>query len=226
MTEWRVSEIVGRLPYASNATLLGRLEDGTLVVYKPEEGERPLWDFPFGTLASREVLTYEVSEALGFGLVPHTVLGDGPFGQGSIQRFVDEDVDYNPAPLINDADPALWPVAVLDLVVNNADRKAGHLLRDRSSGATWCIDHGVTFHAQPKLRTVLWGFAGRRLPEGMVEALGGLQASLAAGLCDRVAAMLSDREAAAFVHRVGELLDHPVHPHPPDDRPALPWPVW
>jgi hypothetical protein len=226
MTGWRVSEIVGRLPYASNATLLGRLDDGTPVVYKPEDGERPLWDFPFGTLAAREVLTYEVSEALGFGLVPRTVLGNGPFGRGSIQRYVDEDVEYNPAPLINDADPALWPVAVLDLVVNNADRKAGHLLKDRASGTLWCIDHGVTFHVKPKLRTVLWGFAGRRLPDPMLEALRALQDTLEAGLCDRVASMLSDREAAALVHRVGELLDHPFHAHPPDDRPALPWPVW
>jgi hypothetical protein len=226
MKVWRVAEVVGRLPYASNATLLGRLDDGTLVVYKPVLGERPLWDFPTGSLAVREALTYTVSESLGFGIVPETVMGDGPHGRGSLQRYIDEDLEFNPAGMINRADPALWPVAVMDLLINNADRKAGHVLREVGSEQLWCIDHGVSFHKEPKLRTVLWGFAGSPLPDAMVDALGTFLAGLHAGLCEQVAELLSNREAAALLSRTEELLANPVHPEPPEDRPALPWPLW
>ncbi len=226
MTEWRVAEVVGRLPQASNATLLGRLEDGTLVVYKPIKGEQPLWDFGPGTLAAREALTFEVSEALGFGLVPETVIGDGPFGAGSIQRFIEEDPEFNPAPLINEADPSLWPVAVLDILINNADRKAGHLIGDARDGRLWCIDHGISLHDEPKLRTVLWNFAGAALPNEMVRAAERFLEALRNGLTERVADLLSEQEAAALVSRTRALLSTPRHPEPPDDRPALPWPVW
>ncbi len=226
MNEWRVAEVVGQLQGASNATLLGRLADGTLVVYKPSRGEQPLWDFEFGTLAVREALTYEVSEALGFGLVPETVLGDGPFGTGSIQRFIEEDPEFNPAPLINEADPSLWPVAVLDLLINNADRKAGHLIAGAHDGRLWCIDHGVSLHEDPKLRTVLWNFSGEALPDEMVSAVEGFGEALDTGLRERVADLLSDREAAALLTRTKALLATPLHPDPPADRPALPWPVW
>lgn len=226
MSEWRVAEVVGQLPGASNATLLGSLADGTLIVYKPSRGEQPLWDFGFGTLAVREALTYEVSEALGFGLVPETVLGEGPFGTGSIQRFIEEDPEFNPAPLINEADPSLWPVAVLDLLINNADRKAGHLIAGEQDGRLWCIDHGVSLHEEPKLRTVLWNFSGKSLPNEMVSAVEAFAAVLDSGLGDRVGDLLSDREAAALRSRTKALLETPRHPDPPADRPALPWPVW
>lgn len=226
MVGWRVTEVIGRLPDASNATLFARLDDGTPVVYKPIVGERPLWDFPTGSLAARETLSFAISEALGFGIVPETVLGTGPHGTGSIQRYIDEDLTFNPAPLINRADPALWPVAVLDLVINNADRKAGHLLREVGTGRVWCIDHGVSLHHEPKLRTVLWGFAGEPFPAAMVDGLQRLRGELDGGLCERVTDLLSAREAAALLARTDDLLDDPVHPEPPEDRPALPWPLW
>lgn len=223
----RLVEVLGHLPHASNTTVLAAGEDGRLWVYKPAAGEQPLWDFPWKTLAAREVLTYEVSEALGVGLVPETVMAEGPFGPGSAQAFLDEDLDWDPRPMFRPRlDPSFWPVAVLDIVTNNADRKLGHLLRDRESGRFYAIDNGLTFHAHPKLRTVLWGFAGEDLPDPMVEALASLAERLDDDLCERVRHLLSDREAEALTLRVHDLLADPVHPHPPQDRPAVPWPVW
>ena len=219
-------EVEGRMPYASNTTLLARDRSDGLWVYKPERGENPLWDFAWRTLAAREVLTYEVASAMGLDLVPETVLADGPFGPGSAQRFVAEDLEFDPRPLfIPRLDTRLWPVAVLDLVCNNADRKIGHVVRDKTADRLWAIDHGLTFHSEPKLRTVLWGFAGDTIPAPLVEALGGLRSRLADGLADRVSALLSEEEAGALNDRVESLLSAPVHPHPPDDRPAVPWPL-
>ncbi|HKY47976.1 MAG TPA: SCO1664 family protein [Acidimicrobiia bacterium] len=219
-------EVEGRMPYASNTTLLARDATGGLWVYKPERGENPLWDFAWRTLAAREVLTYEVATGLGLDLVPETILADGPFGPGSAQRFVEEDFDFDPRPLfIPHLDQRLWPVAVLDIVCNNADRKIGHVIRDKKTDRLWAIDHGLTFHADPKLRTVLWGFAGEPIPEPLLEALSGLRARLTAGLATRVAELLSEEEAASLSARVEELISSPVHPHPPDDRPAVPWPL-
>ena len=158
MTGWSptVDEIAGRFTHASNATLLGSA-DGKQVIYKPTAGARPLWDFDAGTLAAREVLTYRVSEALGLDVVPETVIGDGPYGPGSVQRFVEVDRSFDPLPLLGGPSTELWPIALLDIVVNNADRKAGHILKHRD-GRLQAIDHGLTFHPEPKLRTVLWGF--------------------------------------------------------------------
>lgn len=219
--------VVGALPFASNTTVVAESADGVRWVYKPEQGEQPLWDFPWRTLAAREVLAYEVSEAMGLGIVPETVLADGPYGPGSAQRFLSEDPDFDPRPLFRGRlAPVLWPFAVLDVVSNNADRKLGHLLREPGVDRLWGIDHGLTFHPHPKLRTVLWGFAGQRIPAGLVEAVRRLDEALPAGLCDRVATLLSPREAEALAVRVGELLENPVHPDPPDDRPAVPWPLW
>ena len=224
--EPEISEVLGRLPFASNATLLARTADEELVVYKPEAGERPLWDFPTGTLAAREALTYEISAAAGLDLVPETVLADGPFGVGSIQRFVAEDQAFDPAPLINAGDPSLWPVAVLDIIINNADRKAGHILRDLDDGRLWCIDHGVTLHDEPKLRTVLWVFSGCALPEDLVSALEALSEALDGVLSSTAAQRLNEFEADALRRRVRNLLRRPVHPDPPLDRPAMPWPLY
>ena len=218
----RVAEIVGRFAGATNTTLLGRTADGGLVVYKPVAGARPLWDFDAATLAAREVLAHRLAGALGFdGLVPETEAGDGPLGPGAVQRYVDADPGYDPLPALRTGDPALWPVALLDLVANNADRKAGHLLAE--GGALRAIDHGLTFHPRPKLRTVLWAFAGRALPPGMVEALGRLGGALGP-LLQEVEAALGPAEAAALQQRVADLAAHPVHPEPPDDRPPIPWP--
>ena len=220
-----VTEIIGRFRNASNATLLARTEEGEMVVYKPERGERPLWDFTPGTLAAREVLTFQTSQAAGLGVVPETLFAEGPFGPGSAQRFVEADPEFDAAGPINDADPSLWPVAVLDVLVNNADRKAGHFLKD-AGGRLWCIDHGVTFHSEAKLRTVLWNFAGRPLPKEMVGAAGRLREALRGWLYAEVMRLLGKPEADALTGRVEGLLDNPVHPPPPEDRPPIPWPVW
>ena len=226
MPIWEITEIVGRLPNSSNATLLARTAGSGLIVYKPERGERPLWDFAHGTLAAREVLTYEVSEAAGFDLVPETVLIDGPFGRGSAQRFIEEDFEFDPVEMINSGDDALWPVAVLDLLINNADRKAGHVIAEVGTGDLYCIDHGVSFHDEPKLRTVLWAFSERLLPESMLTAVAGVQRALTDGLHARIATLLTEVEAGATAERAAALLEIPVHPLPPTDRPPMPWPVW
>lgn len=226
MTAWapRIAEVVGRFTRASNATFLAATADGEHVIYKPVAGERPLWDFPPESLASREVLAYEVSEALGAGVVPPTVLGDGPLGPGAIQRFVTADESFDPVAALAGPDPLLWPIAVLDLVCNNADRKAGHLLR--VDGRLMGVDHGLTFHPDEKLRTVLWGFAGQGLPGAQRDALAALRSALAGGLDGRIAELLGRDEAEATTRRVEELLSTPVHPEPPDDRPAIPWPPY
>jgi uncharacterized repeat protein (TIGR03843 family) len=221
-----LTEIEGRMPYASNTTLLARDAKAGLWVYKPERGENPLWDFAWGTLAAREVLTYEVAVGLGLDLVPETVLADGPFGPGSAQQFVDEDFEFDPRPLFSPRlSRRLWPVAVLDLVCNNADRKIGHMIHDKTLDRLWAIDHGLTFHAEPKLRTVLWGFAGEAIPEPLLRALVRLESSMGSGLTARMSSLLSSEEALALTRRLRDLIQSPVHPFPPDDRPAVPWPL-
>jgi uncharacterized repeat protein (TIGR03843 family) len=221
-----LTEIEGRMPYASNTTLLAKDASGGLWVYKPERGENPLWDFAWRTLAAREVLTYEVAVGLGLDLVPETVLANGPFGPGSAQRFVDEDFEFDPRPLFAPRlSRRLWPVAVLDIVCNNADRKIGHIIHDKTLDRLWAIDHGLTFHAEPKLRTVLWGFAGEAIPEPLVQALVRLESLMASGLTARVSSLLSAEEANALTRRVWDLVRSPIHPLPPDDRPAVPWPL-
>jgi hypothetical protein len=220
-----VTELVGRFAAASNATLLATTGDGELVVYKPARGERPLWDFPRESLAWREVLTYRVSAALGFDLVPETTIGDGPLGPGSIQRFVEHDATYDPLADVRAADPRLWPCAVLDVVCNNADRKLGHILRDEAGGLH-AIDHGLTFHPEDKLRTVLWTFAGQALPGASIRALERLETALTGPLADEVEAALGNRSRRALEERVARLRSSGVHPEPPDNRPPLPWPPY
>jgi hypothetical protein len=223
---WRpaVTEVIGRFVDASNATLLARTADGEQVIYKPVVGERPLWDFPVETLAAREALAYEVSKALGYDVVPETVLGEGPFGIGAIQRFVELDAGFDPIAAIEQGRSDLWRIAVLDLVTNNADRKLGHIISDghRLLG----IDHGLTFHPDDKLRTVLWGFSGRPIPDSEIAALERLRSAVAGDLGHRVQSLLGEEEKRALVARVSALLADPVHPEPPDDRPPLPWPPY
>lgn len=220
-------EVVGRMPYASNTTLLAVDAEGCHWIYKPDRGEEPLWDFPPHTLSRREIVAYEVSAAMGLDLVPLTVLAAGAFGVGSAQRYIDEDVDFDPRPLyLPQLDDTLWPFAIFDIVVNNADRKIGHILREVGTGRLWAIDNGLTFHPHDKLRTVMWGFAGQPVPPELVEALEHLQSALSGDLRGRVIALLSEREADALEDRVRDLIARPVHPFPPDDRPAIPWPVW
>lgn len=210
----------GLLPGASNTTLLARDAHGEPWVYKPERGERPLWDFAHGSLARREVACYRISTALGLDVVPETLMATGPFGPGSAQRFLEEDFSWDPRQIIVDAAADLWPVALLDVVANNADRKIGHLLREPGSDRIWAIDNGLTFHVEAKLRTVLWNFAGRRLPAEFADALD------PAAVREGLAGLLTESEVVAAVERTESLAADPVHPEPPHDRPALPWPVW
>ena len=222
---WDIAEIIGRFQNASNATLLAVTGAGRMVVYKPEQGQRPLYDFDCRTLPAREVLTFELARAAGLDCVPQTVPVRGPFGPGSAQVFVEVAEEFDPAPLINEADPILWPIITLDLVINNADRKAGHVIAD-GSGRIWCIDHGLTLHAEPKLRTVMWGFSGQSLPQAMVDCVRRLERAIGNRLHARTEELIGGEEADALAARVEALLRDPTHPHPPTDRHPLPWPLW
>lgn len=218
--------IEGRLVDASNATLYCTVSlDGVSAgcVHKPVAGERPLWDFPDGTLAFREVAAYEVSAATGWDLVPPTVLRDGPFGPGMAQLWVDVDESVDLVVLARGAHPDLRRMAVLDAVLNNADRKGGHLL-PVPGGRVFGVDHGVCFAADDKLRTLLWQWRGQPLDDDATEVLGDLQAALDADLGRRLAGLLSRREVAAVRRRVARLLATGVHPLPTGDWPAVPWP--
>jgi len=227
-------EVIGRLVAASNATLLVAVSDelpgrGTIraaAIHKPIRGERPLWDFPAGTLAAREVAAHAVSMASGWDIVPPTVMrADGPFGPGMLQLWVGTSDDVDPAGLLGTGDPRLRRIAIFDAVVNNADRKAGHLLV-RPDGLVQGVDHGVTFHVEPKLRTVLWEWRGTRLAPGELAVLRSLAARLGprADLGQCLAVLLAPEEVAATRARVRALLRSGRFPQPHPDWPAVPWP--
>ena len=219
-------EIEGRLVDASNATLYCTASrDGVsaAVVYKPVRGERPLWDFPDGTLAGREVSAYLVSAATGWDVVPPTVLRDGPFGPGMCQLWVHVDETVDLAALARSDHPDLRRMAVFDAVVNNADRKGGHLL-PRADGRVQGVDHGICFSAEDKLRTLLWQWRGKRLTEEAVEVLSSLRAELEGPLGAALHELLTVTEVRATVARVDRLLSTRRHPHPSEDWPAIPWP--
>ena len=217
-------EVLGQMPGASNATMLVRCAGGAdeiWAIYKPMRGESPLWDFPPGTLHRREVAAYEVARALGWPNVPATVLREGPNGPGSLQRFVRFDASQHYFTLEAEHADTFRSVAVFDLVINNADRKAGHCLIDED-GVIWLIDHGVCFSARPNLRTVIWDFIGEPLPErGVVD----MQRTLAdlrpgGGLHGRLAALLDADEVEATSDRIRSLLAAGVFPEPdPSTRP-------
>jgi hypothetical protein len=223
--------VEGRLIDASNATLYCSvtLDDVTAeCVYKPVAGERPLWDFPTGTLANREYATWLVSAATGWDLVPTTVLRDGPFGPGMVQWWVEVDEEVDLVALVRSDHPDLRRMALLDAVVNNADRKGGHLL-PLPDGRVLGIDHGVTFGEEYKLRTLLWQWEGDRLDEESLTVLdrlaeelgdGASSSSLAAGLSP----LLSRGEVRAARRRVTRLRSVGRYPSPSADWPALPWP--
>jgi len=220
--------VEGRLADASNATLYCTIADAqmqAICVYKPIQGERPLWDFPDGTLAYREVAAYLVSVATGWDVVPPTVLRDGPFGLGMVQLWIDVDEAIELATLVHSNDPALRRMAVFDAVVNNADRKGGHLL-PVPEGHVFGVDHGVCFSVEPKLRTVLWGWRGTALDREEISVLGVLRDALTGTLGEALVALLDPAEVVATVHRVDDLLHHGVFPEPNPDWPAVPWPPY
>jgi hypothetical protein len=192
-------------------------------IYKPVMGERPLDDFPDETLARREVAAFHASEAMGWGIVPPTVLRDGPFGEGMVQLWIRTDPDIDPVALVVDADERLRRIAVFDAAVNNTDRKAGHLL-PVPGGHIYGVDHGVTFSPVPKLRTVLWAWRGEALSDEEAAALRGLRAGLDGVLGATLRGLLDPIEVRATARRIDALLQAGVFPQPDPRRPALPWP--
>ena len=243
--------VTGRIRTASNATFLGTIGD-VVVVYKPVAGESPLWDFPDGTLAQREVAAYRVSETLGWSVVPQTWLRDGPFGEGMVQLWKEPDpeqgaVDLVPsdevpsegwkqvlqgegangqlATLVHEDTPALRRMAVLDLLVNNADRKGNHVLA-MTDGHRYGVDHGLTFHSEHKLRTVLWGWVDDTLTadelDGVERVIAGLDGDLGAELAE----LLSADEIASLAARCSEVRSTGRFPGPSGEMPAVPWPLF
>ncbi len=218
-------EILGKMPWSSNATYLVELTDGALSsrgIYKPGRGERPLWDFP-GGLFRREVAAYELGRAVGLAVVPETVLReDAPLGVGSVQRFIDARFEEHYFTMLESGNyqEQLMMIAGFDLLANNADRKGGHLLID-AVDRIWAIDNGLCFHIEDKLRTVMWDFAGEKIPELVLDA-----ARLLAGEVPQVlTALLEEDEILALVERAEFYLSSGIFPHPPDDHRAYPWPL-
>lgn len=263
--------VVGRISTASNLTLVCEIgPDGTVrdrtpdpaeaavrVVYKPVRGERPLWDFPDGTLAGREVASYLVSQALGWPVIPETILREGPLGPGMVQRWIDsvdnhserrdrlDLVDLVPAgevpdgfrevlravdgagaevSLVHADDPRLQRMAVLDVLLNNADRKGGHAL-EGLDGEVYGVDHGICLHTEPKLRTVLWGWAGEPVEQELLTDIGKFVEAIPGKVADALAEHITDEEIAALAARGRRLLDRPVMPLPRSSRP-IPWPAF
>ena len=234
-------EVEGLLPWSSNYTFLIRVcaNPGTAAdlaevqaVYKPRRGERPLWDFPQGTLHQREQAAFLISEALGWGLVPPTVVRDGPHGVGSLQFFVEHDPDRHYFTFEGDSDyrRQLQQIVLLDIVINNADRKSGHVLlagsAEAAPGQLWAIDHGICFHSDYKLRTVIWEFAGMPIPADLLADLKNLQEKLrtnAQVLSTCLQELLNKGEMAALQKRVGQLINKGKFPEPGPGR-HYPWP--
>lgn len=219
--------IEGLLPWSSNYTFLVTVRDESLdclAVYKPCRGERPLWDFPAETLCLREVAAYLVSQALGWPNVPPTVLRDGPYGSGAVQLYIAANPEEHYFTFREQHQDALRQIAAFDCLVNNADRKAGHCLKD-AQGRIWAIDHGICFHSDPKLRTVIWDFAGQPIPEELLADLRALREQLAGPnpLSRALARLLAPREVQALRRRLDALLRAGVYPHPGSSR-AIPWP--
>lgn len=219
-------ELLGLLPRSSNYTFLAKATDGAaeaLAVYKPRRGEAPLWDFPEGTLCQREVAAFVVADALGWPAVPPTVLREGPEGPGSVQRFVEFDPQQHFFTMQDERPDDFRRVALFDVVVNNADRKSGHCLLS-TEGMPFCIDHGVCFHEEPKLRTVIWDFAGEQIPPPLLDDLRGFGERLSAqALRGALGELLSERELDAMDARLAALVAAGCFPEPGSDRP-YPWP--
>lgn len=244
-------DVIAPIPTASNGTYLATV-GGAPVVYKPVSGEEQLWDFPDGPLARREMAAYLVSEALGWDVVPPTWLRDGPLGAGMVQLWREPDPEQDPVDLvdsgaipdkgwrrvliaqdsrhrmvalIHEDSPALRRMAVFDIVVNNADRKGGHILA-MPDGHRYGVDHGLTFHVQHKLRTVLWGWLGEELDDEEIAGVERLRTSLDSGLGEILPKFLSSSEIAALDERCQRLLSEHRFPAPEGRMPAMPWPLF
>ncbi|MCC6498840.1 MAG: SCO1664 family protein [Anaerolineales bacterium] len=216
-------ELKGQFMLGSNYTFLVEIthEGKTYpAVYKPSKGEQLLWDFPENSLAQREVAAYLVSEALGFHFVPFTTLrDDGPYGAGSIQQFIEYDPEYHYFNFSDDDKQLLKPVALFDLLVNNADRKGGHVFFENDTHKLFAIDHGICFHEDDKLRTVLWDFAGQKISDDFKTRL-----SLPSSLLADLQPYLTPREISALCARADSILKMGIFPRQPRDRRAMPWP--
>ncbi len=244
--------VTGRLTDASNLTLLGEATlDGLTIpcIYKPVRGERPLWDFPDGTLAERELAAFLVSHAAGWNCVPLTVIRDGPYGPGMVQRWIEDadpdqvvdlvpidaipagwlpvlravDTDGDPVAVVHADNPALAVLAGFDAVVNNADRKGSHVL-PTADGRILGVDHGLCFHTDDKLRTILWGWAGKPLPQQVIDGIERLRTELDGELGDRLDELITTAEMAALRVRLAELSVTRVFPRAPGHRTPIPWP--
>lgn len=226
-------EIIGRIVGSSNNAMLVTVRrvcpDPEPVqeldaVYKPIRGERPLNDFPDGTLARREVAAWHVSEASAWGIVPPTVLREGPFGEGMVQSYIAADPGVDVVAMVLEDDPRLRRMAVLDAVMNNTDRKGGHILAVDAGRHVYGVDHGVCFSPVPKLRTVLWGWRGRPFEPDELEGLERIRGALAGELGSTLKTLLSTTEVRATVRRTEQLLERGCFPFPSPTWPAVPWP--
>lgn len=219
-------ELKGQFMLGSNYTFLVNVQHDNhdlQAVYKPSRGEQPLWDFPDQTLAHREVAAYIVSEALGWNFVPFTALReDGPYGPGSIQQFIEYDPDYHYFNFSDEDKERLRPVMLFDLLCNNADRKGSHVIIETETDKLWLIDHGLCFHEDEKLRTVIWDYAGEAIPDELLQALTLLPSNQ--NLLADLQPYLSSGEIAALVARVEILTSSGVFPLPPETRRAFPYP--
>jgi hypothetical protein len=221
-------DLLGRMAWSSNATFLATTTlDGVEmpVVYKPQRGERPLWDFPTGTLCHREVAAWELSDGLGWELVPETVLRDGPHGIGMVQRFIDHDPEEHYFTLLEAHEDVFKRFAVFDVLANNADRKGGHCLRAKRDSHIWGIDHGLTFHIEDKLRTVIWDFAGEVIPADLIATLECALDTLHGPLRTRLEPYLDPAELDALQWRTEHLLAVGKFPIPDEGYHHVPWPL-
>ena len=216
------------IPQGSNDTFLVSVSDGRQsrdAVYKPRRGERPLWDFPSGTLYKREYAAYLVARALSWDFIPCTVIRDGPYGVGSLQQFIDADSESNYFTLREERLDELERIALFDHLANNADRKASHCFKDWG-GRVWSIDHGITFHDEPKLRTVIWDFVGEPISARLMEQMAAFLERLrwADGVARELAPLLSPEELAALDRRIEGLLASGRFPQADPYRRNVPWP--
>lgn len=221
-------QVTGRLVDASNATLYATAthqDQSITCIYKPIAGERPLWDFSDGCLAHREYAAYLVSSYLDFNLVPLTILRDGPYGFGMVQQWVDIDESTDLGKFFATDHPQLRSMALFDAIINNTDRKIGHLLPVDGETVFGC-DHGVTFHVDDKLRTVLWQWADEPFTSGEIALLKKAQSSLSGELGQLLTPLLTEQEIAQTMRRVADLLSSGTFPLPNPDWPAVPWPAF